>query len=514
MKLFFTAIFAAFLLPMFPAAQGLHDQKWVLGYDSRYTPLGTPTNGQGGTLIDFGQDPPQQSYFPIRAALTMTNAQICDQEGSLALYSDGCNIYKFPNGILQNGDTINPGFLWDAQCSQEYPSYKGFQTTLSLPWPGRADKYLLLHCGIDTTSNKEFGRYLYVKTLYQTTIEMSPGNSDGAVPKKNEVIVEDTLCQDLSAVRHANGRDWWIVLPRQSSNVFFILLFDPWGLRLVREQAIGIANLGGELSLFSPDGTMYARASGWTGIDLFHFDRCAGSFTDHRRLPYPGVLPDEIYGSPCFSPSSRYLYITSSLSLNQYDLLAADIEASRVQIAQIYNPDHLFLWGTYFDQQLAPNGKIYISSGNGYRYFHVINQPDSAGLACDFVDSGLPLITHSGFTLPNHPNYKLLDVCCSPCDSLGIDSQGETGPGAGKLWVYPNPVMDFAKVALPPDCLRAERVSVHTVSGQFLQDLPVVQVDRVLELDFRDLPAGMYFVSMMSAESKRPWVVKVVKVQR
>ncbi|MEZ5068919.1 MAG: hypothetical protein R2847_10725 [Bacteroidia bacterium] len=33
--------------------------------------------------------------------------------------------------------------------------------------------------------------------------------------------------------------------------------------------------------------------------------------------------------------------------------------------------------------QLAPDGKIYVSTGNGTMHIHVINNPDSAGTACD-----------------------------------------------------------------------------------------------------------------------------------
>jgi hypothetical protein len=42
-----------------------------------------------------------------------------------------------------------------------------------------------------------------------------------------------------------------------------------------------------------------------------------------------------------------------------------------------------FFATTFYLAQLAPDGKIYINSNNGVSYLHVINNPDSLGLACD-----------------------------------------------------------------------------------------------------------------------------------
>jgi hypothetical protein len=488
-------------------AQHRYDQQWLLGYDN-VNSVSDPNSGQGGTLIDFRQGTPQQSYLPIKTSLIFDNGQICDPQGELAFYTNGCRIIGPPNISLPNGDTINPGTFWNNNCTSSYQDYNGFQTTLALPWPGREDFYALFHCGWDNSLPPN--SYSHVKKLYFSTVDMADGQ--GVVLEKNVKLLQDSLTQDLSAVRHANGRDWWLVLPQRWSNKFFIFLFDPWGARLYREQSIGIENFGAETSQFSQDGSRYARVSEYTGVDLFHFDRCSGEFSRHQRLPFAGQEVTEL-GSPCFSPSGRYLYVTSVLDIDQYDLWATDIAASRVRVAHIDNPNHTIIWGTYFDQQLAPDGRIYVCASNGYRYLHVIQHPDSAGLACGFVDSGLPLLTHTGFTLPTHPNYALRELPCSPCDSLRASAPDSCGGGfTGNLRSYPNPVRDFAKIVLPPGEPMADRVQVHAVSGQFLREQVVAPTDWLLEVDLRDLPAGMYFISIRSEGRKRPWVAKVVKM--
>ncbi|MBK6894734.1 MAG: hypothetical protein IPH00_16790 [Flavobacteriales bacterium] len=81
-------------------------------------------------------------------------------------------------------------------------------------------------------------------------------------------------------------------------------------------------------------------------------------------------------------PNSRFLYVTSVLDVYQYDTEASDIAASMVHIAHwdsTYSPGPPF--ATVFDiAQLAPDGKIYIGTGNSTLRMHVINDPDEPGL--------------------------------------------------------------------------------------------------------------------------------------
>ncbi|HRF38555.1 MAG TPA: hypothetical protein PK198_07190, partial [Saprospiraceae bacterium] len=71
----------------------------------------------------------------------------------------------------------------------------------------------------------------------------------------------------------------------------------------------------------------------------------------------------------------------------------------------------------FYLAQLAPDGKIYINSNNGVRYLHVINQPDSLGLACDVCQHCVELPSINALSLPNFPNYRLHHLEGSPCDT-------------------------------------------------------------------------------------------------
>ena len=82
-----------------------------------------------------------------------------------------------------------------------------------------------------------------------------------------------------------------------------------------------------------------------------------------RNIP---IDDSNSFGGAAFSPNSRFLYVTSVLDVYQYDTEASDIAASMVHIAHwdsTYSPGPPF--ATVFDiAQLAPDGKIYIGTGN------------------------------------------------------------------------------------------------------------------------------------------------------
>ncbi|MFN3874908.1 MAG: T9SS type A sorting domain-containing protein, partial [Flavobacteriales bacterium] len=125
----------------------------------------------------------------------------------------------------------------------------------------------------------------------------------------------------------------------------------------------------------------------------------------------------------------------------QFDTWAPDIAASRVLIAQwdgCYSREPPL--ATLFDiAQLAPDGKIYIGTGNGTLHMHVIHNPDLPWPACNMEQHGVELPRFAINSLPNHPNYDLGPVDGSICDSLGIDSQVSEAEMQRALRAYPNP---------------------------------------------------------------------------
>ena len=246
----------------------------------------------------------------------------------------------------------------------------------------------------------------------------------GRVTEKNKIIIEDTLAiGKVTGVRHANGRDWWVIVHENASGNYRRVLVSPEGIEdrgHVETGWDGIPEEGVGQAVFSPDGNFFARintVSFDTGkfLDIYRFDRYTGYLSNpiqiHSEANYSAGL--------AFSPDSRYLYVSSHLEIYQYNLYADNIESSQQLIAE-YEP----LWdgGPFFMAQLAPDGKIYLCATNGIQYMHVIHQPNKPFPFCNVEQHGLQLPTHNSFSIPNFPNYRLGPLGGSPCDTLGLDN--------------------------------------------------------------------------------------------
>ena len=129
-------------------------------------------------------------------------------------------------------------------------------------------------------------------------------------------------------------------------------------------------------------------------------------------------------GGTSFSPNGRFLYVSATNDIFQYDLEAEDVEGSRVTVATYdgftyLGPDSMTMLTTRFNlMQNAPNGKIYVSVRGTGRFLHVINEPDSLGLACDVQQHAVELPRFYFNVLPNFVNHRLGPLTGSPCDTL------------------------------------------------------------------------------------------------
>ena len=247
---------------------------------------------------------------------------------------------------------------------------------------------------------------------------------------KNVSIINDTLAYGrIVASRHANGRDWWIIVPQFDSNQYYTILFTSNGIEDIQTIEMGEQVLtGGFQSSFSPDGKKYARIDiKYAGesehqVTLYDFDRCTGVFTN----PISFTFIDLAFGGGglAFSENSRFLYVTSWFNVYQFDLNASNIEATMIKVAEYDGfEDPIYDLNTDFKlAQLGPNGKIYIACATNANYLHIIHTPNNRGLACNVEQHGLELAALNDRSIPNFPYYGLGPLDGSPCDTLGIDN--------------------------------------------------------------------------------------------
>jgi len=326
--------------------------------------------------------------------------------------------------IAENGDSLNPDPYTEFWVDGGYLLPQG---VLILPYPISDDRYLVLHSTISVFIPAIENNYHLPLNLYYSIVDISLEDF-GNVSEKNILLLTDTLDYGkLTAVRHANGRDWWIVQQEYFVNRHYAFLLSSEGISLQSSQTTGPSRPTGlGQAVFSPDGKKYAILSlhliGQDQfLDIYDFDRCSGSWSNPAQIVYRDTA---FSGGVAISPNSRFLYVSSNRYVYQYDLEAEDIEASRVVVA-VYDgflaPDPFALPVKFFLCQLAPDNKIYISATNGVPYLHVIHNPNAKGAACQMEQHGVQLPTLNAFGIPNSPYYGLGPEDGSPCDTLGID---------------------------------------------------------------------------------------------
>ena len=259
-------------------------------------------------------------------------------------------------------------------------------------------------------------------------VDMTRNNGLGSVILKDQVLITDSLDYGkLTSCRHANGRDWWIIIPRREEGSFRRILYDPAGFHDLGIQAFpnflqfrkGFGN-----AVFSPDGTQYAIIEVFkeTKPDtsfLFHFDRSTGLLSNPLLLSQPTDSVD--VANFAFSPNSRYLYKSFGIYVYQYDTYAADINASRQLVATADGYFHIQP-SLFMQMQLAPDGKIYITSRAAAPFLHRIDYPDRPGPACQVIQHCLDSLVATTFCIPAFPHFRLGPLDGSAGDTLGLDN--------------------------------------------------------------------------------------------
>ncbi|MCF8246802.1 MAG: hypothetical protein K9J37_07800 [Saprospiraceae bacterium] len=347
--------------------------------------------------------------------------------------SNGVRVFGADQEQIENGFGLNPGALADA-FPDGYPCPQG---AIVLPSFNMDSLFYLFHL-----RNLQ-DPYAIVDRIYYTEVDMSKNGGQGEVLDKNVSILSDSLSLGmLTAVRHGNGRDWWVFKPEKLSNGYWRILFSPWGFGEPEKQYIGHSFTGDDgrgQAAFSPDGTKYARYDIRNDLHLFDFDRCTGLMSNTDSIPIHDLADTlSAAGGVAFSPNSRFLYVPSFTKLYQFDTWADNVAASMVTVGEWDGFASPFST-TFYMAQLGPDGRIYINGHNSVNVLHVVNQPDSAGLACQFEQHAIITPTLVLFGMPHFPNYRLGKWAGSPCDSMLTSGLASVEPTAFDIRVSPNP---------------------------------------------------------------------------
>lgn len=431
------ATYTILVTPSYAQMGEKRDYIWPLGYN---------INGENfepeRLLLDFNSGELETRLTTYDTRFRVTHASICDKEGNLLFYTNGCHVANQLHEIMENGDTLNPGPAYGKHCPDfGYPASQG---ALILPNPRNEMEYYLFHQSI----NREVvdgDADVYVEGLYMTTIDMDGDGGLGVVKEKNIRILDERLFSGVTACKHANGRDWWLLTTKKLSNQVYTFLISNTGVSIPSVQSIGFIHTrrgeGSGQYVFSPDGKYFVKYDKSEGLQLFNFDRVTGLLSNHRELFVADTLET---GGVAFSPNSRFLYLTHTLKAYQYDIEAKDINASKVVVAE-YDGFTSPFPTIFYQPQLAPDCKIYVNTQSSAQIMHVIHNPNEKGLACNFEQHGIALPTDNSFTNVNFPHYRL-GTEYPVCDTSRITSTSLSLP-LPRIQVAPNPASDYFTIS-------------------------------------------------------------------
>jgi Secretion system C-terminal sorting domain len=496
------------------------DYEWLYGY--KYKDISF-------NLVDFKKKPSTVTAIKTdkTEGTSELNAQICDKDGKLLLYTLGCDIRNSSHNIVQGSDSIGYGTYWNLFCPGSYSSSRMLQSMIILPNPKKENQYAIFQA---ERSNE---MKAHAKGLLLHEVDMSLNNGDGKVITKNKPVYSGmTHYGGLLANRHANGKDWWLMIPERTDaeeNSPYYLSFLYTGDSLyapVRHTAGNFlkSNLPWENdeAAFSPDGTKYARIRTKDALYLYDFDRNTGIMSNMRTIKFKDK--NRTGSGVAFSPNSKYLYASSDSVLYQIDTEVNNLEDALITVGEydkyIVNG---FFATTFYYSRLAPDCKVYIVTAGSTEFVHVVNYPNRKGAACGLEQRAIKMPTKISRGLPNYPHFRLgkLDEPFSPCDSTinpyikgDFTSVENIVPQPITVAVYPNPTQNDLNIDLFGFVrqYKSGRFDLYNPQGQLVQSFPLQPEHDEYRLDISDLTEGIYIWQVVLDGNIRQ-TGKVVKME-
>lgn len=397
--------------------------------------------------IDFNQSPPAPIFSSVRSRGSCVS--IADSLGNILFYANdragnwnnSTQVWNSQNNLMISGDSIQGESLYNE--------------LIIIPKPDDNNKFYLF------TGNEV---YPGSEGLYYSIIDLNQNGGLGVVAQKNIQLNTDPITDCLTGIKHANGRDWWLITQSQdtdTTNAFYI--------RLISSDSIHapiIQNMGGTKDYYltklclTKDGKHLMQINLGGFMAQYDFDRCTGTISNQQIIFQEQLSNrDRYFLSGAYSPSGSFYYTVTTFysfsdgksRLIQFDLNNPDISGSADTLIVDSLPNYPGLL------KLGPDNKIYLSSAfyvaglsNNYPYpdsvyntinmnLSVINSPDSLGSACDFQPYSFYLgRKRTYWGLPNNPDYEMGPVVGSICDSLHLDVVQISSPST-RLLLSPNP---------------------------------------------------------------------------
>jgi hypothetical protein len=444
-----------------------------------------------GYKLNFNTIPTSHDTFFLNNGTTYFGAGaacVSDSSGHIIIECDGMDLLDKFGQPIQNGDTLVPNVYYvNKQGWSGVP-----QTSIIIPMENK--RYYVFTPTVSDAYyqnvwlNKPALNWNFDLLLYHV-VDMNANGGFGIVIEKKKSLLQNTPMKksQMTACRHANGKDWWLMKMAGDTNKIFTFLVKQDTIIRYPDQYIPFTFLGANEILgqmkFSKDGTKWATTCAWVDdvtyaasgdIYVANFDRCTGLLSSFQRHIAPPYMSDTSNAGLEFSPNGQFLYVSKYAGIQQ-------LEISAGTWYNVTGPDTNVFCG-YTTLELAPDNKIYIGRFHGTcKQLSVINNPD-VKINCNFCPNCLRSKSNWGYfsTPPNMPNYEL-GALTQPCWPL----MNEEVAGNNTSWeVYPNPAQGVVYIKHKD----GKTKRLYNTLGQLLGETQSTM------FDVSRLSKGIYFV--------------------
>lgn len=461
-----------------------YDAQWPFGYGNNLP------NGFGISALNFRNNVVTIDLIGgiDSFELGSRGSFICGRDGEIELLTNNCRILDKDFKTIEYGRDINPGEINRSYCYTSHGFYPIYQAAVLLPDLDIDSVKYLVHADGEIWDQEQdvVSRNLYLSSIVE--------RNDGTfyLKETRNLLNINTITGRITAGLNREGNKWWTWTVGYNTNKFYkFLVGGETGVEGPIIQQIGPRLATRDLDIgqssFSPDGTMLAINSERYGVLLYDFDNETGELSNHRAIVYPNM---ETGKGLCFSPDSRFIYLTTAMDVYQVDLW----ENNEI--------NHI---GTYFSfaedgwpvglgyMFIGPDCRIYVSLSATTYYLHTIHHPNRKGMECDFAERAIRTPTKIPFHLPNMPMYRFGGACDSTIrwSITGVDAV----EFEDQLHLYPNPTSTSFTLQLPEN-LQAESLRIISTTSAVLKTQKIKAGEKIIEVPTVNLPAGVYFLQL------------------
>ena len=365
------------------------------------------------------------------------SSSISDTAGTILFYTNGETIWNKTHQVMVNGS----GLLGSNDAGQ---------SSLIIQQPQSTIYYVFT---VDYAGGLNGLRY--------SIVDMNLQNGFGEVTQKNILLYAPTT-EKLAGIYDCSNDRYWLITHQWNSGDFYSYEINSSGLISVPVVSTtgsvhiggsGVNNACGQMSI-TKDGTKLGVARYLAGeVELFDFDKSNGTISNPQLIPSVTAA----WGLD-FSADGSKLYVSHILyqTIHQYDLNAGSINAiinSKALVGTVTG-----IGPTYYScaMQLGPDNKLYISKW-GSHYLATINNPDSAGSACNFSDLGIYI---GGATSSNCGLTRTITPNCPIPSSISDMREPH-------FEIYPNPANDYLTVqTFFPGLTKEYKIEINDMTGK------------------------------------------------